>query len=208
MSSSTDTRRFSPLSATGAVSLVDERAGARAAGYAEGWAAGRRDAHVAAARAAQDAQQLADRHETARGRAVDRALGALQAAARDHEERTLPDAHELADLVVDTALELARTVLAAELAVVDGRAEAALRRAVAPLTLPGPVVVRLHPADVETLTSVVVAGRIGAHEVELVPDASLAVGDAVADQGAARVDARILAGLDRAATAMRTGERA
>lgn len=205
MSSSTETRRFSPFSAREGAPARDEREAARAAGYAEGWATGRRDAQLGADREAHDAAQAAADLEQSRAEQVDRALRALRRAAADLRARLVPAGDDVADLVVDAALALARTVLDAELAVVDGRAAAALRRAMTALPPGAPVAVRMHPTDVAVLASVVGSGRFGEHRVDLVADDGLAPGDAVAEQGAAHVDARVAAGLERAAAAMAQG---
>lgn len=202
MSLSTETRRFTPLSAYGAAPVADERVASRAAGYAEGWAAGRRDAQLAADRQHREAAALADEREMARRTDVERAVGALRVASDELDRRRLPVDEEVADLVVTTSLSLARTVLDAELSVVDGRAVSALRRAMAPLPAWGPVVVRLHPADLATLGTVGDAGRWHEHQVEFVVDDSLSPGDAVAKQGPAEVDARVASALARAAAAM------
>lgn len=202
MSSSTDTRRFSPLLAGGRESFADERVASRAAGYAEGWATGRRDAQRAADAALRQNAVVADALEVARTAQVERAVRALRAASDALDQRQLPSAEELADLIVESSLVLAQSVLDAELSVVDGRAISALRRAMTPLPTWGPVLVRLHPSDLATLGEVADAGRWHEHQVEFVADDSLSPGDAVAKQGPAEVDARVAAGLLRAATAM------
>jgi flagellar assembly protein FliH len=208
MSSSIETRRFSPFTVRDRGTAVDDRAAARSAGYAEGWATGRRDAQLRADAEARDAALMAAEREHARTTQVDRALRAVHAAASELESRLAPAADDVADLIVEAALALARTVLDAELSVVDGRAAAALRRALTGLPADGTVTVRLHPDDVSALDSVEDTGRVGDHAVELVADASLAPGDAVAEQGPAQVDARVAAGLQRAAAAMTQAVRA
>jgi flagellar assembly protein FliH len=91
--------------------------------------------------------------------------------------------------------------------VLDDAGAIALRRALAPLPDDGRVVVRMNPQDVEIVRAATAGGmsagtaRVDGHEVELVADASLRRGEAVADQGAARVDARLGAALHRAVAA-------
>jgi flagellar assembly protein FliH len=122
---------------------------------------------------------------------------AITAAVADWHRRTTPVLDELADLVVDAALDLAEATIGRELAAVarPETARLALRRALAPLTPGAPVVVRMNPQDLQTIDSTT------AHEghlVQLVADASLAVGDAVAEQDGATVDARVASALARA----------
>jgi flagellar assembly protein FliH len=70
-----------------------------------------------------------------------------------------------------------------------------LRRALAPLPVDGPVRVRLSPADLAALGETTSSDG---HLLELVPDDSLAAGDAIAEREGAMVDARISAALTRA----------
>lgn len=211
MSSSTElgaARQFAPLRVGAGPSLVDEREAARTTGYADGWAQGRRDA------VAEQAQQLARAEEernlveqalTAQTRM---ACEALDRAVRQLEARTVPALDEVADVVLEGVVRLAEAVLGAELSVLDDAGRLALRRALAPLPDDGLVVVRMNPQDLEVVRAAhaddAASGRscrIDGHEVELVPDASLRHGEAVADLGAARVDARLDAALRRAVAA-------
>jgi flagellar assembly protein FliH len=211
MSSSTDLgtgRRFAPLRVGAGPRLVDEREAARTTGYAEGWAQGRQDAVVAQAE-----QRLRDDEERRR---LEQALvtetriacDALDQAVRQLASRTAPVLEEMAELVLEGAVRLAEAVLGAELSVLDDAGTLALRRALSPLPDDGRVVVRMNPRDVEIVraaTSTEGASadvqRVEGHEVELVADASLRRGDAVADLGPARVDARLDAALRRAIAA-------
>jgi flagellar assembly protein FliH len=215
MSSSTDLshlsggkRQFAPLRLGDGPVLIDAHEAARAAGYAEGWAQGRRDAIAAEAaqlqRAAEDQQRL----EAALATEAQQACDALRSAVRQLEARTTPVLEDEADVVLEAAIQLAEAVLGAELTVLDDTATLALRRALAPLPDDGRVVVRLNPQDLQVLRTADGSGtpsgaaqRVEGHDVELVPDAGLRRGEAVADLGAARVDARIDAALRRAVAA-------
>ena len=110
---------------------------------------------------------------------------------------------DLADLVVDAALELAETIVGRELSAVVApeRARLALRRALAPLAPVAPVRVRLNPDDLAALDdgrgNLPTAAPDG-HLVELVADAGLRSGDAIAEQDGATVDARVATALARA----------
>jgi flagellar assembly protein FliH len=188
--------------------LVDEHEAARSAGYAEGWAQGRREAVAARREELQRAEE--SRHQLEKAIAVEaqQACDALWSAVRQLERVAAPVLEDGADLVLDAAVRLAEAVLGAELSVLDDAATLALRRALAPLPDDGRVVVRLNPQDLQVLraageSSSTTGGsqRVEGHDVELVADSGVRRGEAVADQGAARVDARLGAALRRAVSA-------
>ena len=214
MSSSTDLpqlrslgsqRQFAPLRmGTGPV-LVDEHEAARSIGYAEGWAQGRREAVAAEHEQPQRAEESRQQLERALAAEAERARDALWSAVQHLEATTAPVLEDAADIVLDGAVRLAEAVLGAELSVLDDAATLALRRALAPLPDDGRVVVRLNPQDLQILRAADESGtradgsrRVEGHDVELVADSGLRRGEAVADQGAARVDARLDAALRRA----------
>jgi flagellar assembly protein FliH len=62
--------------------------------------------------------------------------------------------------------------------------------------------VRLHPDDHAVVADHAIV-RNDARQITLVPDATLAPGDAVATSGATEIDARIRAGLHRIKDALR-----
>lgn len=188
--------------------MVDEREVARATGYADGWAHGRQDAVAAQAEQLVRDEEERRRLEAALAAQTQVACDALDRAVRHLESRTVPTLDEVADVVLEGIVHLAEAVLGAELSVLDDAGRLALRRALAPLPDDGRVAVRMNPQDLEVVRAagandVTSAGtqRIEGHEVELVPDASLGRGEAVADLGAARVDARLGAALRRAVAA-------
>jgi flagellar assembly protein FliH len=214
MSSSTDLshpvsrRQFAPLRLGDGPVLVDAHEAARSAGYAEGWAQGRRDALAAETEQLQRAE--ASRRELERALAADtqQACDALWSAVSQLEAITAPVLEDGADVLLDAAVRLAEAVLGAELSVLDDAGALALRRALAPLPDDGRVVVRLNPRDLQLLRAAEDSGdsssgtqRLEDHDVELVADSGLRRGEAVADQGAARVDARFGAALRRAIAA-------
>lgn len=210
MSSSTDlgaARQFAPLRLGTGPSLVDEREAARTTGYADGWAQGRQDAVAAQAEQLVRDEEDRRRLEQALVAETQAACNALDQAVRQLSSRTVPVLDEMADVVLDAAMRLAEAVLGAELSVLDDAATLALRRALSPLPDDGRVVVRMNPQDVEMVRASQNDGtssgtqRVEGHEVELVADASLRRGEAVADLGAARVDARFDAALRRAVAA-------
>jgi len=215
MSSSTDLfpsqpvgRQFAPLRLGDGPVLVDAHEAARSTGYAEGWAQGRRDALAAETEQRHRADASRQQLERALAADVQQACDALWSAVSQLEAITAPVLEGGADVVLDAAIRLAEAVLGAELSVRDDGGMLALRRALAPLPDDGRVVVRLNPHDLQVLHAAGGSGegadgtqRLEGHDVELVPDAGLRRGEAVADQGAARVDARLGAALRRAIAA-------
>ncbi|MGC9669208.1 FliH/SctL family protein [Planosporangium sp. 12N6] len=175
------------------------RAEAQSAGYATGWAQGRREAEVAA-RAARE-QTAAQVREQAEMQAlrVEQALSAVSRAVAHLERQMVPVATELEDLIVRTAFALAEAVIGRELAVAADPGRDAVARALALAPAGRPVTVRLHPADHATVTggqlrSVEMDGRT----VTLLADPGLQPGDAVAECDVTTVDARIAPALARA----------
>lgn len=190
------------------------RESARAAGYAAGWAQGLRQASEQAAAAAQ-AQQAewdqADRlHDAQRQAARRRAEEALTHAARALRAERAPSVAELADTVLELALDLAGAVLDREVDLMPSPVRAAVERALRPLDDQLPVTVRVHPDDLSALTG---DGRTDgalkdgaapadAGRVTYLPDASLSPGDAIARQGDTDVDAGLRAAVGRALAAL------
>lgn len=171
------------------------RADAEAAGYAAGWAQGRREARAGAE--AQEARFAAEAAEAAEldRRRIESALRAISAAADDLERRAVPAAHDIEDQIVATAFALAEAVLGRELRTATEPGREALARALALAPSTSPVTVRLNPADRLSIgqTELVMDGRT----VSLVDDPGLGPGDALALCDATTVDARLGPALDR-----------
>src|SRR4051812_15236038 len=133
----------------GALAQVAEAARAEglAQGYAAGWAAGRQ---AAAEREAAEAVERARQAEADRRAVAARAeslLAALAASATSAAQAAEPTWVELADVLADGALSLARAALARELASVDADLELRVRAALRPIGGDGRVVVLLAPQD-------------------------------------------------------------
>lgn len=175
------------------------RRAATAQGYAQGHALGLRAARATAEEAvAREAEQTA----AARSRAaaeLEEVLGTVRRAAAALEVRTLPVIAEVEELVLETALELATILLGRELATSEDPGVDAVRRALGAVPRDQPVTVRLNPADHASLERFALdsvpaaAGR----SVELVADPTVERGGAVADCGAAHVDAQVASAVDR-----------
>lgn len=179
----------------GVLGRIAERAhqAARAQGYAQGWAEGRRVALVAATaeterlreEAAADRDRQAVEHRAA--------LAALEAATVQLAARLAQALDDLAGEAVEVALSLTEAILGREVASAADPGGDALRRALAHADPQVTTTVRLHPADRALVDPAVTQG----HRVVLVDDPGLARGDAVAETDRMLVDATVAAALDR-----------
>lgn len=172
---------------------------AQARGYAAGYAEGLRRAateHLAA----EAARESEHRSSLAEGRtAIRHALAALGAAADQTRAAALPLIQEVEGALIEAALDLAEAVLQREVAAGHLDAADALRRVLAGAPEDELVAVRLHPADAA------VAADADETTVQLIPDASLSRGDAVAVLRDGWLDARISAALSRARNVLEAG---
>jgi flagellar assembly protein FliH len=178
---------------------------ARTAGYAEGWAQGQREAAVAADEAASRARATEAAHQQRRTAALAQALNALGRAVTELETQLMPTFTELQEVLLTHAFELAEVIVGRSLDDPQRRGADALRRAMAASPDAGTLVVRLCPADFQTLvgpdgpTDFDYEGR----RVNLRPDAALQAGDAVAETGSSTIDATVAAAVARAREALR-----
>jgi flagellar assembly protein FliH len=124
----------------------------------------------------------------------------LEAAARALEARTAPVLAEAEGELAAAALVLAQAVVGNELSDPDGAARAALGRALSGPDHDAVISVRLNPDDLALLGE-----HAAQSSVALVPDPSLAPGDAVTVYPDGELDARISSALSRATAAL-TGE--
>ena len=187
---------FPSLPATAQQEQTD--ADSRAAGHAAGYAAGLRAAgsELAGQKAALDAEHRAALlHDAAR---TDRAIVVLTAAALALDSRLLPVVSDAQDAIAVSALDLAETIIGAELANSERSAKAALARALAAVDPATITTIRLNPLDLSVLDENVRA----ASAVSFTADASLARGDAIADLPLGYLDARITTAVARARAAI------
>ena len=169
-----------------------EHGAARAAGYAEGWAAGSRAAVAELERTRTGLLEAERRREQDAENRTAAVLSALDAAAAGLDARQAPVLTELSDVVLRAAVEVAETLLGRELETCDDAGLTAVRRALSALGGTRPVTVRLHPTDLATLAPADwPAGVTGT------PDPSLRRGDAVAEHAGGSVDARLSSALER-----------
>jgi len=140
--------------------LEPARAAARAAGFAEGWAAGLRQAKLAAEECARADKAAAQRAEADRDARRQRAFRTIDEAAAELERTSVPDAENIQDQIVGAAFEIAEALIGRALRDDAIRAPAALARALSLAPVDCEVTVTVSPADFRTLIS---GGIGGAH---------------------------------------------
>jgi flagellar assembly protein FliH len=162
-----------------------------AAGHAEGLEAA---AAVVAETEAAAAARLAD-VQARWERRVASAVAALGAAATRFDEAAVPVADDVRETIIGTVLTLLEDLLGRELALADSPVLDAVRRALALVPADSPAVVRVHPDDL---------CEIPAEALADLPDSVRVVGDpdveragAVAETGPRRIDAQLMAALER-----------
>jgi flagellar assembly protein FliH len=174
--------------------LAALRAGARAEGYAAGWAEGSGAAHAAVRAEADRAAAAAAAAGQRQVEAVARAVAALDVAAGELERRVVPAAEAIAAQVADAAVAVAEALLGRELAAVEPGAAArdAVRRALALAPEGRPVVVRLSPADAAVVSAASSAEQLGGgREIRWVADPAVEPGGSVVECDATRIDAQL-----------------
>jgi flagellar assembly protein FliH len=178
---------------------------ARTTGYAEGWAQGQRAAALAAEAAAERSRAVELAHDQRRAAALASAVNALGRAVTNLETQMMPTLHELQEAVLAHAFELAEAIVGRAMDDPEGRAAAALRRAMNAAPEQGDVVVSLHPDDFRNLVGTATDADYNyeGRPVHLRPDPALHPGDAVAETGTTTVDASIAAAVARARAALR-----
>jgi flagellar assembly protein FliH len=170
---------------------------AYAHGHTAGYTAGlrRATAEAEARRLEMEAEHAAIlRHTQAR---ADRALEQLAAAVAAVHAAVLPSAAAVQETLLSAALQLAENVIGVELGDGEFSARAALTRALADAPANGTVTVRMNPTDLSVLGDLAAAA-----DAELVADASVERGGAVADYEHGHLDATITAALARTRQAL------
>ncbi len=168
---------------------------ARAEGFAVGHAEGMQAAAaVVAETEAAAAARLAD-VQARWERRVASAVAALGAAAARFDEAAVPVADDVRETIMGTVLTLVEDLLGRELALADSPVLDAVRRALALVPADAPAVVRVHPDDLGEIPAEVLAELPASIRVVGDPDVERA--GAVAETGPRRIDAQLMAALER-----------
>lgn len=157
---------------------------ARTAGHAEGFAQGYADGRAAAS------EDLAGD--------LSFALTALHGAIEDLARRDAAGLESLQREATELALAIAREVIGREVLTADNPGADALARALRFAPDRGVAVARLHPDDLELIST---SDRLATgRDVELIADRSVERGGCILDVGPARIDAQLTPALERIRT--------
>jgi flagellar assembly protein FliH len=162
-----------------------------AAGHAEGMEAA---AAVVAETELVAAARLAD-VQARWERRVASAVAALGAAATRFDEATVPVAEDVRETIIGTVLTLVEDLLGRELALADSPVLDAVRRALALVPADSPAVIRVHPDDLGEIPAETLAEL--PETVRVVADPTIERAGAVAETGPRRIDAQLMAALER-----------
>jgi flagellar assembly protein FliH len=149
-------------------------------GYEDGFQAG-------LAAAAQEAQA----RNAQAGTALNAALTALDSAAAQLATRQAAGVADVEQRVTALALQIAEAVIGRE---VPTTGRDAIVRALQLAPEGSPAVVRLNPADLDTVGEL---ARITDREISLVPDPAVEQGGCILEAGPCRIDAQVGPALDR-----------
>jgi len=151
---------------------------AHSLGYAAGWAQGQKAA--AEREQADRLQRIAEAAEALQDQRIRirTLLETLGEAARRTALAAVPAWTDVADVIADGAMAIARAALGRELAAVDAEAADAVRTALRTLASVDEVTVQIHPADL-TLVRELIGGELPEH-VHLAADPGVPLGGVVA----------------------------
>jgi flagellar assembly protein FliH len=178
---------------------ADELARLREQAHAEGFAAGHADGLVAADAVVAEAERAATERiaevQARWERRLASATAAMTTAAQRLDEAAVPVADEIRETIVGTVLTLLEDLLGRELALADSPVLDAVRRALTLCPADAPAVVRVHPDDLGEIPEDAQADL--PDSVRIVPDPSVERAGAVAETGPRRIDAQLMAALER-----------
>ncbi len=166
-------------------------------GYRDGWDQGFNEARVSVEQASAAERAAWQQEQTRR---LSSALDALASAVVELQLRQAIELTNLEDTVAAAAFDLAGALLGRELELSRSPGRDAVARALALAPSGESLVVRLNPADVETLGSIddLLAGR----QYTVLPDPSVESGGCLLDAKDCRVDARLATAIARARQVM------
>jgi flagellar assembly protein FliH len=178
---------------------AEELARLRQQAYSEGYAAGHEEGLKAAeAVVAETERAAAERLAEVQARWERRlasATAALGAAATRLDESSVPVADDVRETILGAVLTLVEDLLGRELALADSPVLDAVRRALTLVPADAPAVVRVHPDDLAEIPAEALAEL--PDSVRVVADATIERAGAVAETGPRRIDAQLVAALER-----------
>jgi flagellar assembly protein FliH len=178
---------------------AEELARLREYARAEGFAAGHAEGMTAAAEVVAETERAAAARladvQARWERRVASATAALGAAATRLDEAAVPVADDVRETILGIVLTLVEDLLGRELALADSPVLDAVRRALTLVPADAPVVVRVHPDDLAEIPADALAELPAT--VRVVDDPSVERAGAVAETGPRRIDAQLMAALER-----------
>ena len=167
--------------------------------HEQGFAAGHADGMKAAAEVVAETERAAAARladvQARWERRVASAVAALGAAATGFDEATVPVAEDIRETIIGTVLTLVEDLLGRELALAESPVLDAIRRALELVPSDAPAVVRVHPDDLAEIPAEALAEL--PDSVRVVGDADIERAGAVAETGPRRIDAQLMAALER-----------
>src|SRR4051812_8944567 len=164
-------------------------------GYQAGYQEGMLAAEAAVAEIEREAAERLAEVQARWERRLASAVAAMGAAARTLEEQAAPVATASRESIIGAVRTLVEDLLGHELVLAESPAWDAVRRALTLCPSDAPVVVRVHPDDL---------AEIDAESLAELPDTVRVIGDpaveragAIAESGTRRVDAQLMAALER-----------
>jgi len=178
---------------------ADELERLRQQAHAEGFASGHAEGMAAAAEVVAEAERAAVERMTETQqrweRRVASATAALGAAVTRLDEAAVPTADEVRETILGSVLTLVEDLLGRELALAESPVLDAVRRALSLCPADAPAVVRVHPDDLAEIPAEALAELPAS--VRVVADPSIERAGAVAETGSRRIDAQLVAALER-----------
>ncbi|WP_231486513.1 FliH/SctL family protein [Candidatus Blastococcus massiliensis] len=183
---------------------ADELDRLRRRAHAEGFAAGHAEGVAAAAEVVAEAERAAaERMRQAQERwerRIASATAALGAAVTRLDEAAVPTADEIRETILGSVLTLVEDLVGRELALADSPVLDAVRRALTLCPADAPTLVRVHPDDLAEIPAEALAEL--PDSVRVVADPSIERAGAVAETGSRRIDAQLVAALERVQTVL------
>ncbi len=176
----------------------DVRTTAYAEGFTQGYAEGRDRAAQEAAAIEQARDEAVAQAQAAMAERLYSVLTALAAAASQVEQQWIPAYDQAAAELGPTAVTLVEALLGHELSTPVEQVLDAVRRIASVASMNAPLVLRLNPADADTLWECgVELPEVLGRPVEITPDPAVECGGAVGESGASRIDAQLSTALAR-----------
>jgi flagellar assembly protein FliH len=167
--------------------------------HAEGFATGHAEGMTAAAAVIAETERVAAARladvQARWERRLASATAALGAAVTRLDEAAVPVADEIRESIIGSVLTLVEDLLGRELALADSPVLDAVRRALSLCPADAPTVIRVHPDDLAEIPAEALAEL--PESVRVVGDADIERAGAVAETGPRRIDAQLMAALER-----------